>query len=203
MACIKQPTAQRLSLSTRTGCIGGSTTTDSCCRWPARVLTTSSASDLADVLLERTASRIAVVHRNVDTDDATLEHPLIDQVLPRYLAHEGLLSLHASAADALMANAARSSSVKSGASSTWLGSSRAWPWLLSDDRTIVEVEAAAHGHSPTLNLRSLPDSVDALYPAGADLRADGALLPKQRVAAQHSRRWPAPTLAVDGLVVLR
>ncbi len=45
--------------------------------------------DLADFLLEPDASRITVVHRNVDTDDATLEHLLIDQVLPRYLAHEG------------------------------------------------------------------------------------------------------------------
>ena len=159
--------------------------------------------DLADFLLEPDASRITVVHRNVDTDDATLEHLLIDQVLPRYLAHEGLLSLHASAltidGKCLLILG------KSGAGKSTLAGFLAahGHGLLSDDCTIVEVEAGRALATATYpSLRLLPDSVDALYPAGADLRPMAHYSPKQRVAAQQAGDGRLPTLAVDGLVVL-
>ena len=75
--------------------------------------------------------------------------------------------------------------------------------LLSDDCTIVEVEAGRALATATYpSLRLLPDSIDALYPSGTDLRPMAHYSPKQRVAAQQAGDGRLPTLAVDGLVVL-
>ena len=52
---------------------------------------------LADFLLETAAGRILVATNPV-ADDNTLEHLLLDQVLPRFLAHRSQLLAHASSA---------------------------------------------------------------------------------------------------------
>lgn len=52
--------------------------------------------DLADFLVQPHARRV-VVADDADVDPTTLEHLLVDQVLPRLLAHLGYLMVHASA----------------------------------------------------------------------------------------------------------
>jgi len=158
--------------------------------------------ELADFLLEPLRQRITVVQRSADTDAATLEHLLIDQVLPRYLAHEGLLSLHASA---LTINGQCLLILgKSGTGKSTLAGLLAahGHGLLSDDCSIVELlggEVMATATYPSLRL--LPDSIDALYPAGAELRPMACYSSKQRIVPKGQDEG-LPTLPVAGLLVL-
>ena len=158
--------------------------------------------DLADFLLQPATSRIGITQRSAETDDATLEHLLIDQVLPRYLAHEGLLSLHASAL--IIDGKCVLILGKSGAGKSTLSGFLAMRGhtLLSDDCTLVELDAGHALATPTYpSLRLLPDSIEALYPAGTDMRPMAHYSSKQRVIPQFSEN-PLPTLPIDGLFVL-
>ena len=145
--------------------------------------------DLADFLLQPTASRITVVQRGDDTDDASLEHLLIDQVLPRYLAHEGLLSLHAS----MLTVGGRCVLIlgNSGAGKSTLAGFLAahGHGLLSDDCSIVELDGARTLATPNYpSQRLLPDSIEALHPQGyAGLRPMAHYSDQQRVAAPAGR----------------
>ncbi|QIL20529.1 hypothetical protein [Thermomonas sp. HDW16] len=158
--------------------------------------------DLADFLLQPHASRISIIQRNASTDDATLEHLLIDQVLPRYLAHEGMLSLHASTL--VIGGKCVLILGKSGAGKSTLSGFLAvrGHTLRSDDCTLVELDGSLALATPTYpSLRLLPDSIEALYPAGTDMRPMAHYSSKQRVVPQAVDTG-LPTLPIDGFLVL-
>ena len=158
--------------------------------------------DLADFLLQPHATRISLVQRCAGSNDATLEHLLIDQVLPRYLAHEGMLSLHASALvidDKCILILGKSGAGKSTLSGVLAARGHT---LLSDDCTLVELDGSHVFATPTYpSLRLLPDSIEALYPLGAEVRPMAHYSSKQRVVPQAGDIDP-PTLPIDGLFLL-
>lgn len=123
---------------------------------------------LADFLLQPAISRIEV-RRHDDCDNDTLEHLVADQVLPRWLAHQGKVLAHGCAltvADRGLLVVGETGAGKS----TLAGLLAAEGHVLHSD-DCVEVEPWGGGRGivarPTYaSLRMLPDSVNAVFPQG-------------------------------------
>ena len=100
-----------------------------------------------------------------DIDPDTLEHALIDQILPRLLARRGEMVVHAAAAriDARLALFLGDSG--HGKSTLAAALDRAGHQVLSDDCVILGVTNAGVRVLPTYpSLRLMPDSLESLYP---------------------------------------
>ena len=157
---------------------------------------------LADFMVQPQARRISVVARGTATDDATLEHLLIDQVLPRYLAHEGMLSLHACAIKLRGKCLLVLGSSGAGKSTLAAFMAAAGHTLLSDDCTLLRIDDGRALAMPTYpSLRLLPDSIDALDLGGADLQPMAHYSRKQRVIGRASDA-SGLMKPVDHLVIL-
>lgn len=112
----------------------------------------------------------------------TLQHLLVDQVLPRVIAHEGNLVLHAAALQrdggtiVLLGDTGRGKSTLSASLQA-----RGWT-LLGDDALIISgKDNAFFGEATYKSLRLLPDSIAALYPSAPDLEPVAHYTEKQRV----------------------
>jgi len=104
------------------------------------------------------------VYRLPAVSDNTVRHLLVDQVLPRIVAHEGSLVLHAAGIEIpggailLLGLAGRG---KSTLAASFHANGRA---LLSDDAMVVEQDGAALQCRPLYrSLRLFPDSVMAVF----------------------------------------
>lgn len=157
--------------------------------------------DLADFLLQANASRIFVAP-DATADDNTLEHLLVDQVLPRCLAHRAHLMLHASCITI------------NGCHALFLGPS-GWgkstlAGLLhqqghtvhSDDCVQVIPDRGRYEALPTYHsLRLYADSLETLFPGAHDAAPMASYSEKLRVPLSRSGAAQG-AVPVDALYVL-
>lgn len=144
--------------------------------------------DQADFLLDPVHHQIQCAPLSTALDDATLEHLLVDQILPRYLAHEGYVALHAAMLQ-LNGRTVLVTGPSGWGKSTLAGLVAAsGHTLLSDDCTLLELADDHVRATPTYpSLRLWPDSMDALFPEGADARPMASYSDKQRVHGTATR----------------
>lgn len=156
---------------------------------------------LADFLLQPDAGRILLA-ADASADDHTLEHLLLDQVLPRFQAHHGQLMVHASAV------------TLGGCHALFLGPS-GWGkstlagllrqnghTVLSDDCVQLHLINGKYAAIPTYpSLRLYADSLNTLFPGAVNTAPVASYSQKQRVALE----LPEGALAavpVDALYIL-
>lgn len=157
--------------------------------------------DLADFLIQPGTGRIRLAP-DASADDTTLEHLLVDQVLPRMLAHRGNLVVHASAV------------TLGGRHALFLGPS-GW------GKSTLAGLLMQHGHTihsddcvqlrgvddrfeavPTYpSLRLYDDSLHALFPGTADTAPVASYSEKQRVPLVLAAGNDSAVL-VDALYIL-
>lgn len=137
-----------------------------------------------------------------DISQETIEHLLLDQVLPRVLAKLGQMVLHGGAVQVgtgaimLLGDTGRGKSTL-----TAKLASKGFP-LLSDDGVVVNLsEAIATVRSTYPSLRLLPDSIAHLYRKGTRLRPVADYTDKQRVFVPLADE-SAATLPLQRIFVL-
>lgn len=160
--------------------------------------------DLADFLLQLGANKV-LAWPEVGTDAPTLEHLLVDQVLPRLLAHKSRLMVHGSAL-AIGGRHALFIGSSGWGKSTLAGLlEREGNTLLSDDCVELIAKGDRHQALPTYpSLRLYADSLDQLFP-GIDAAAQVASYTDKRRVPQHAAARAGlggPTSLVDALYVL-
>ena len=149
---------------------------------------------LCDFLVDADARRIRAEPVE-GLDPGTLEHLVVDQLLPRVLAHQGALVAHASVV--LVEGRAilflgHSGWGKSTLAGLLHGTGRR---LLSDDCALLVAAASATHVVPTYpSLRLFGDSIGQTLGAGAATGAVAAYSPKQRLGLgppePEDSRWP-------------
>lgn len=147
------------------------------------------------VAIHLIAKRIEIEPLVKDLPPETIEHFLLDQVFPRIVAHSGLLVLHAGGAELERGAVAFLGSSGAGKSTLTGQFHKSGAPLLSDDALVVTVanqECRASALYP--GLRLFPDSIDGLFPSGADVLPFAHYTSKQRVAVplgeQNARSSP-------------
>ena len=137
--------------------------------------------DLADFLLQPDLRHILVA-QNAAADDNTLEHLLVDQVLPRYLAHCAQLLVHASAVT-ISGRHALFIGPSGWGKSTLAGLlQQCGHTVHSDDCVQVHTTNGRHVALPTYpSLRLFSDSLEALYPDEQDTSPVSSYSEKLRV----------------------
>jgi hypothetical protein len=123
----------------------------------------------------------------IGTSTETLGHLLIDQVLPRLLAHRGQLVLHAAGIRmfpgmvvAFVGDSGR------GKSTLAASFSRTGEPILSDDAIVLRDEGGTvHALATYPSLRLWPDSLNRLYEARPDVMLMADYSTKRRVSAPH------------------
>jgi hypothetical protein len=150
---------------------------------------------LADFVLDETGCRIGAWPAP-ETDEETVRHLLLDQVMPRVLGHQGRLVLHASAV--CVEGRALAFVGETGMGKSTLAASfhlSGYP-LLTDDGLVVKREGdcieAMPGYS---GLRLLPESVTALFKEPPPGKAMAAYSPKNRVALDQNYKIDSVELA--------
>lgn len=138
-----------------------------------------------DILLDdKTLIEIAVAP---DLPLSTREHFLVDQVLPRMLAHDGRLVLHASAVRVDDKSLVMLGKSGSGKSTLCTSLDQAGHGLIGDDAMVVSsVSAKPYVAAVYPSLRLLPDSISQFFPATVATTAVAHYTDKQRV------RLPSP-----------
>lgn len=118
---------------------------------------------LADFIIDEAICRISAWPAP-ETDEDTLRHLLLDQVLPRVLAHQGRLVLHASAV--CVDGQALAFAGETGQGKSTLAASlhlSGYP-LLTDDGLLIRIEDTCIKAIPSYQgLRLLPQSIEALF----------------------------------------
>jgi hypothetical protein len=157
--------------------------------------------DLADFLLQTGPCRV-LAWPEADTDATTLEHLLVDQVLPRLLAHRHRLMVHGSAL-AIGARHALFVGASGWGKSTLAGLlEREGHVLHSDDCVELSAEGGRHVALSTYpSLRLNADSLEALFPSTQSSSPVAAYSEKRRVPQPSETAAPAAT-PVDALYVL-
>lgn len=121
-----------------------------------------------------------------DVPASTRDHFLSDQVLPRLLAHQGQLVLHAGAVMVNGSAIAIIGASGSGKSTLVASLDQGGHGLLGDDALIVsDTNGEARIRSIYRSLRLLPDSIDRLFPATATFDV-AHYTPKQRISLSRS-----------------
>jgi len=156
--------------------------------------------ELAFVWVDFTNRYIRVRSDISDLPPETVQHLIADQIVPRIIAHEGRLVLHAGAvrvderAIVILGESRRGKS-------TLVASldANGWP-LLGDDAIIVAIKGSVcTGRAVYRGLRLFSDSINSLFPMSQGLSAVAHYTDKQRVSvpldADHERR-PATLAAV-------
>lgn len=157
--------------------------------------------DLADFLLQPDDGQILVAP-DASADDSTLEHLLVDQVLPRFLAHRGHLVVHASAVT-LGRHHALFLGPSGWGKSTLAGLLQQRGHAVhSDDCVQLRLTGGRHDALPTYpSLRLYLDSLDALFPDTGNTTPVASYSEKRRVALalpEHAQG----AVPVDALYVL-
>lgn len=151
---------------------------------------------LCDLHLDPDAGGIHVMRR-AGIEDNTLEHLLVDQALPRLLAHQGELIAHASAL--IVHGRAVLFLGTSGAGKSTLAAlmQRAGHQILSDDCTLLRL----HGGTVTAlatypSLRLLPDSLQHAVREGTHSTVMTRYSDKRRVHVDGACDAPEPVHAI-------
>lgn len=157
--------------------------------------------DLADFLLQPDADRILLA-ANSSADDTTLEHLLVDQVLPRFLAHREQLLMHASAVT-LSGRHALFLGPSGWGKSTLAGLLQQHGHTVhSDDCVELRLANGRHEVLPTYpSLRLYADSLEALFPGTVDTAPVSSYSEKLRVPLELPDRF-LTGVPVDALYVL-
>jgi hypothetical protein len=144
---------------------------------------------VCDFLLQFEASKI-LIQTETSVDVATIEHLLVDQALPRFLAHRGALLMHASAVE-IAGRTALFIGQSGHGKSTLAGLLQAdGQHILSDDCICIELRDAGVTAMPTYpSLRLFADSLAEVMPNAAATSA----------VAEYSdkRRLPMPAKGTD------
>lgn len=156
---------------------------------------------LMSALIDASSKRVSCPVRPEDGLESTRSHFLADQVLPRLIAHEGALVLHA--AGIRLRQGAVILLGKSGLGKSTLATafmSDEDP-LLSDDAVVVDLtDAGATVQAVYPGLRLLPEAIEALYPGSVPVAPTAHYTSKLRInvpTATDPGRHP-----VAGLVFL-
>lgn len=159
------------------------------------------APGIADFLLQMESSEVGIA-ADSGTDDATLEHLLVDQVLPRLLAHRGHLLVHGSALR-INGRGALFIGPSGRGKSTLAGLLQARGHaVLSDDCILLEPDGDGFRALPTYpSLRLYPDSLAALFPDTPDTSSVAAYSEKRRLPT-NTPEEPALDMPVDALYLL-
>lgn len=152
-----------------------------------------------EFLIDSTGHRIVATSSSKATD-STLEHLLLDQVLPRCLAHDGALILHA-AAVVVGGSAVLCLGDSGQGKSTLSAALRSLGFdLLSDDCVQLDTEGAGAARAwPTYpSLRLLPDMMDSLFPGAREHAPMAGYSDKRRlpVAAPPFSEHGVPVSAI-------
>lgn len=157
--------------------------------------------DLADFQLQMNPNLI-VVAANASADDNTLEHLLVDQVLPRFLSHKEHLMAHASAVT-LVGRHALFLGPSGWGKSTLAGLlQRDGHAIHSDDCVQLRISNGRCEALPTYpSLRLYSDSVEALFPAIPTISRVASYTEKLRISRNldESASGPVP---VDRIFLL-
>lgn len=150
--------------------------------------------ELCDFILD-TGQRIIQVVPHDELDEYTIEHLLVDQVLPRFLAHEGSLLLHACALNV------HGRTVLFLGKSGWGKSTLAglfheagYP-LYSDDCVLLQLRDAHWQAIATYpSLRLYEDSIDSIFADASLLSPVSEYSDKQRITLPIDQEQLAPAL---------
>ena len=154
---------------------------------------------LCDIHLHPAAGTVHVM-RGERMEDHTLEHLLVDQVLPRMLAHQGELIAHASALVVHGRTVLFLGSSGAGKSTLAALMQRAGHQVLSDDCTLLLRQGDAVMALPTYpSLRLFPDSLEHAVPSGTASSAMARYSEKRRV---HMDRVAARSWRVHAMYLL-
>lgn len=124
---------------------------------------------------------------NESPDASTLEHLLLDQVLPRVLAQQGELVIHAALADIEGRLALFLGDSGRGKSTLAAMLHRLGHRLASDDCVLLQTNGSVVTALPTYpSLRLWPDSVEQLFPQGIETAAVAGGHGKRRIALTES-----------------
>lgn len=138
-----------------------------------------------------------------DTPQTTVDHILLDQVLPRLIAHGGTLTLHAGAItceDGAILFIGESGRGKSTLSASF---AQAGNSILSDDAlSVSEVAKTPHAQAIYPSLRLLPDSLEALYPPGVKSEPIAHYTTKQRIEVPWGRKHVGQPLPIAAIMIL-
>lgn len=150
--------------------------------------------DLCDFIIDPVLRCIHVVSHDI-LDEHTLEHLLVDQVLPRFLAHEGHLLLHACAVNI------------EGRTVLFLGKSgwgkstlaallhKAGYRLYSDDCVLLQPHGSGWQILPTYpSLRLHEDSIENIFIGDSLLSPVSEYSDKQRIALTNDMEQVIPSL---------
>jgi hypothetical protein len=158
---------------------------------------------VATAYISISRKEIIICPVNADVPYETLEHLILDQVLPRTLAHDGHLVLHAGAV-----TKDGSTIIFIGPSgrgkSTLAGSFLEAVWtLLSDDSFVVsQVGDVYMGVAVYKSMRLKPDSIDNLFMVRPELKQVCHYTSKQRVAFCQSADQDIRAMAIPALFFL-
>ncbi len=157
--------------------------------------------DLADFLIQTRTGQVLLAP-GAPEDESTIEHLLVDQLLPRLLAHRGQLILHASAVT-LGGRHVLFLGQSGWGKSTLAGLLQGHGHTVhSDDCVQVRSAAGRYEALPTYpSLRLYPDSLDAVFPGMAGTVPVAAYSEKQRVALVQPAGTPQ-AVPMDALYVL-
>lgn len=146
--------------------------------------------DLADFLIADDC-RTLRVRAIAALDPDTLEHLLLEQVLPRVLAQQGGLMLHAGGV-AIDGRVALFIGESGRGKSTWSAVlQRQGHPVLSDDCVLVRDRGRSIRAVPTYpGLRLLPDMVERLYPNSPNLGRLAGYSDKRRLPVHHAAMPP-------------
>jgi len=151
---------------------------------------------LADFVIEGDGFHISA-WLEPETDEETLRHLLLDQVMPRVLSGQGRLILHASAV--CMDDLALAFAGETGLGKSTLAASlhvSGYP-LLTDDGLVLKAEGTCIKALPCYpGLRLWPESVTALFKDSPQKKAMASYSPKNRVVMPKSDEINPVDLAV-------
>ncbi len=151
-------------------------------------------TELCDFILD-TSQRCISVLPHEQLDDHTIEHLLVDQVLPRFLAHEGHLLLHASAVNVQGRTVLFLGKSGWGKSTLAALFHQAGNQLYSDDCVQLKQEQTEWLALPTYpSLRLFEDSIENNFPANFLSSPVSDYSDKQRITLPSKPETKAPAL---------
>lgn len=161
-----------------------------------------SAPGIADFRLRIAPHGIGVHMTGNDVDSASLEHQLVDQILPRLLNHIGELVVHASALDINGQHALFLGTSGMG-KSTLAGLLRNRGHAVLSDDCVQVIATDSHCIAlPTYpSLRLLKDSMEALYPGDSTSTLVAGYSEKRRVPVEGVPHDSAP-MSIDAIYLL-
>jgi hypothetical protein len=157
----------------------------------------------ATAYVSMSSKEIHICPISPEISSETLQHLVLDQVLPRVMAHEGHLVIHASAI-AKNGSAIVIIGPSGYGKSTMAGSFLEADWsLMGDDAfVILQVGDCFMGKAVYQSLRLNPDSVDEIFQVRPELSQVSPYTSKQRVAFQRDMERAIPQIAVSALFFL-